>query len=282
MDTTEVGFDINQILTLEFALDFLRALGILIIGFLLAKFAGLALRRLVQGRASPHQAMLIQRGVYYLLLSVFVVTALIQLGFNLGVLLGAAGVLTIAIGFAAQTSMSNLISGLFLIGEQPFEVGDLIKVGETVGEVLSVDLLSIKLRKFDNTYVRIPNETLLNSEVDTLTKFPIRRIDLQIGIAYKEDVAKVRQVLLEIADKNPLCLAEPEPLIIFQGFGESSIDLQCSVWVRRDEYLTLKNEIQMDIKEAFDQQNIEIPFPHRTLYAGSVTDPLPVNIVSKL
>jgi small-conductance mechanosensitive channel len=129
--------------------------------------------------------------------------------------------------------------------------------------------------------VRIPNETLLNSEVDTLTKFPIRRIDIPIGIAYKEDVASVRQVLLEIADKNPLCLAEPEPLIIFQGFGESSIDLQYSVWVRREEYLTLKYEIQMDIKAAFDQQNIEIPFPHRTLYAGSVTDPLPVNLVSK-
>ena len=193
-------------------------------------------------------------------------------------LLGAAGVASVAIGFASQTSASNLISGLFLLFEEPFEVGDIIKVGETLGEVISVDLLSVKLRTFDNLFVRLPNETLIKSEVVTLTKFPIRRVDLQLGVAYKEDIAKVREVLASVADHNPLCLDEPEPLFIFLGFGDSSIDLQFSVWAKREHFLDVKNSIQEEIKVAFEAHDIEIPFPHRTLYTGSVTEPFPVHV----
>ena len=103
--------------------------------------------------------------------------------------------------------------------------------------------------------------------------------NLSYFLAYKEDIAKVREVLQETADKNPLCLEEPQPLFIFRGFGDSAIDLQFSVWVRREEYLTLLNSIQMEIKVAFEKYGIEIPFPHRTLYTGSVTEPFPVTLV---
>jgi small-conductance mechanosensitive channel len=281
MDTTDVWPIIIQFINDERVLSVLRALIVVVAGFVFATLASRAVRRIYKETTDPHRAMLVQRGVYYLVLILFAVTALRELGFNLGVLLGAAGVLTVAIGFASQTSMSNLISGLFLIGERPFAVGDLIKVDNTLGEVLAIDLLSVKIRMFDNTYVRIPNENIIKSMVSTLTKFPIRRIDLRIGVAYKEDIVKVHQVLLDVADKNPLCLAEPQPLFIFKGFGDSSMDLQFSPWVRREEYLTLLNSIQMEIKAAFDREGIEIPFPHRTLYTGSVTDPFPVRVVSE-
>lgn len=283
MDTNEWLTQLSEIFSADLdAVVYFQALVIIIIGFILARLASLAVRRAFSESASPHVAVLTQRAAFYLILSLSVITALHQLGFNFGVLLGAAGILTIAVGFASQTSMSNLISGLFLIGERPFAIGDLIKIGDTVGEVLSIDLLSVKLRRFDNTYVRIPNETIIKSEVSTLTKFPIRRIDVQISVAYKEDIARVRQVLLDVADKNPLCLEEPSPLFLFQGFGDSSINLQFSVWVKTEEYLTLKNNIQLEIKAAFDQEQIEIPFPHRTLYAGSETEPFPVTIVTKV
>jgi small-conductance mechanosensitive channel len=199
-----------------------------------------------------------------------------ELGFDLSVLLGAAGILTVAIGFASQTSASNVISGLFLLGERPFAVGDVIRVGGTTGEVLSVDLLSVKLRTFDNLFVRIPNETMIKSEVTNLRRFAIRRVDLQVGVAYKEDLREVREVLLEVANRNPLCLEEPAPLIIFQGYGDSSINHQFSVWAKTENFLELRNSIPVEIKEAFDEHGIEIPFPHRTLYTGSETDPFPV------
>ena len=268
-----------DILHSGYLMTVIRSLIIVIVGYTVAKLAARGLGRLLKKHASPHHQVLLQRVCFYAVLALFLVSALKEMGFNLSVLLGAAGILSVAIGFASQTSASNLISGLFLLGERPFGVGDVIRVGSTTGEVLSIDLLSAKLRTFDNLYVRIPNETMLKSEVTTLTKFPIRRIDLQLGVAYKENIERVKLVLLAVAEKNPLCLDAPKPLFIFQGFGDSALSLQFSVWAIRENFLELKNSIQYEIKLAFDENQIEIPFPHVSLYTGSVTDPFPIKLV---
>ncbi len=274
-----LGIEIVEWLLGERAFALYRAALLVILGLVLGTLASVAVKRLFARQLSQHHLILLKRVLFYTILGLFLVSALRELGFKLSVLLGAAGILTVAVGFASQTSASNIISGLFLLGERPFSVGDIIRVGSTTGEVLSIDLLSVKLRTFDNLFVRIPNETLIKSEVTTLTRFPIRRLDLPLGVAYKEDILRVNEVLLRVADRNPLCLEEPAPLIIFQGFGDSAINLQLSVWASRENFLALKNSIQPEIKAAFDQAGIEIPFPHRTLYAGSQTEPIPVRVV---
>jgi len=250
-----------------------RAAAIFVGGWLVAR---LIRRYLPVGRLPAQGQMVARRGASYLVLGLALAWGLQQLGVQLSVLLGAAGVLTVAAGFAAQTSASNLISGLFLMGERPFVVGDIIRVGDAVGYVVSVDLLSVRLRTFDNLLVRIPNETMLKSNVTNLTHFPVRRVDMKIGVAYKEDVSRVRQLLEQVAHDNPICLEEPEPLFIFLGFGDSSLDFQFSVWATRENFLALKTSMHEQVKRAFDEHQIEIPFPHRTLYAGSATAPLPL------
>lgn len=257
----------------------LRAVLTVLAGLILARLVSTGLGRVLAKQADAHRAMLLRRVSFYLVAGLFLATALVELGFNFGILLGAAGILTVAFGFASQTSASNVISGLFLLGEKAFAVGDVLRVGETTGEVLSIDLLSVKLRTFDNLFVRIPNENLIKSPFTNLTRFPIRRIDVQIGVAYKEDMQRVLDVLVEVAHRNPLCLEEPQPLFIFQGFGDSALTFQFSVWAQREQFLDLKNSIQLEIKDAFDAHGIEIPFPHRTLYTGSVTEPFPVRVV---
>jgi len=265
--------------TIEQSLSLARAILLLAAGFVVAKLlAGMA-RRLAAGRLEMAQEILLRRATYYLVLSLFIVASLHQLGFNLGVLLGAAGVLSVAIGFASQTSASNLVSGLFLIAERPFQIGDVIQVEGTTGEVLAIDLLSVKLRTFDNLYVRIPNETLIKTEVRTLTKLPIRRLDLQLGVAYRENLERVRDLLFEVADRNPICLDEPKPLFIMQKYGDSAVEFQFSAWALQENFLELRTGLQLQIKTAFDEQGIEIPFPHRSLYAGSMTEPFPVQLV---
>ena len=281
MTMTETVDTIKAIFVSERTVDFLQAVLILLIGFLAAKIATKTLTALLEKKFDAHELHLFRRGIFYGILALFVISAMHQMGFNLGVILGAAGIFSVAIGFASQTSASNLISGLFLLGERPFSVGDIIRVGTNVGEVLSIDLLSVKLRTFDNLHVRIPNESLIKSELTTLTKFPIRRFDMQVGIAYKEDLQTVQDILLEVAEKNPLCLEEPKPLFIFQGFGNSSLDIQFSVWCKVENFLDMKNSLQIAVKTAFDDKGIEIPFPHVTLYKGSVTDPFPVSIVGE-
>jgi len=262
-------------LTSPQAVNALKALVKILVGLALGRLAGNGLARLF-AEDDAQRAMILRRGALYGITGLFTASALMELGFDLSVLLGAAGILTVAIGFASQTSASNVISGLFLLGERPFAVGDVIRVNGTTGEVLSVDLLSVKLRTFDNLFVRIPNETMIKSEVTNLRRFPIRRIDLQVGVAYKEDLREVRDVLMKVADRNPLCLEEPAPLIIFQGYGDSSINHQFSVWAKTEHFLDLRNSIPVEIKEAFDEHGIEIPFPHRTLYTGSETAAFPV------
>jgi small-conductance mechanosensitive channel len=265
----------------ETAANLLRALVIAAVGLAVARAVSSAFHRASARYLDPRQQFLIRRLIYYLLVILFLVSALRELGFSLAALLGAAGVISVALGFAAQTSASNLISGLFLITERSFQMGDLIKVGDVTGEVLSVDLLSIKIRTLDNLLVRIPNETLIKANVTNLTKFPIRRVDLKIGVAYKEDLKRVRGILMEVADNNPLCLEEPAPRLYVLGLGDSSVDLQFSVWVKTDRFLDLRSSMLEEIKAAFDRESVEIPFPHVSLYAGSETEPIPIRIEGK-
>jgi small-conductance mechanosensitive channel len=259
----------------------IRIIALIIVGFpVVLSLAALAARTMKK-RLTPQANMLIRKGIIYFGTLVIFIGVLNQSGFKLTALLGAAGIVGIAIGFASQTSVSNIISGLFLISEKPFAVGDIIQVGTTKGIILSIDLLSVKLRTFDNHLIRIPNETLIKNEVRNITRFPIRRLDLHIGVAYKEDVNKIREVLLDIAEKNPFCLDEPEPAVRFENFGDSSLEFLFAVWCVREDYLKLKNKIMREIKGRFDAEGIEIPFPHRTFYAGSVTQPLPISIIGE-
>ena len=270
---------LDQYLTSERMLDLTRALLTLIVGLIVARLVSRSLAKVVATRTSLQESMLVRRLSFYVLLGLALASTLHQLGFQLGVLLGAAGILTVAVGFASQTSVSNLISGLFLIAERSFQVGDAITVDNVTGEVLSIDLLSVKLRTFDNLFVRVPNESVIKSRVTNLTQFPIRRIDLQLGVAYNSEMSRVREILFSIADLNPFCLTEPKPIFIFQSFGESALEFQFSVWAKRENFLDLKNTILQEIKAGFDAEGIEIPFPHCTLYAGTDTPPLPVTLV---
>lgn len=257
----------------------IQATLLFVIGFIIARLLSSAVVNLVKHKMTAHGQLFLKRTIFYGILILVSISALDNIGIDLSILVGAAGIFTVALGFASQTSASNLISGLFLMIERPFSITDVIRVNDITGEVISIDLLSVKLRTFDNLFVRIPNESMIKSAVTTLTKYPIRRADLKIGIAYKEDIEKVRAILMAIAAKNLICLEEPAPIFILTGFGSSSVDIQFSVWSRRENFLTMKNEMYMEIKKTFDQQGIEIPFPHMSLYAGSATTAFPISSI---
>jgi small-conductance mechanosensitive channel len=195
-------------------------------------------------------------------------TVLAELGVKLTAILGAAGIVGIAVGFASQTSVSNIISGLFLISEKPFAVGDAIRIGTTTGIIQSIDLLSIKLRTFDNLFVRIPNEKILTSEVTNITRFPIRRMDIMVQVSYHEDLDRVRAVLADVARGNRYCLDEPAPVILCTEFKDSGVEFLFGLWFSKADFMDLKNSIMQDIMKRFAAEGIEIPFPTRTLHVA--------------
>lgn len=260
-------------------MQWLSAAFLLILGIFLGSLAARSVSRVMQTRASLHHTVMVRRLVFYIVVAVFAMAALREAGFSLDVVLGAAGILTVAIGFASQTSASNMISGLFLLVERPFEIGDYIEVDATLGEVVGIDMLSVKLRTTDNLYVRIPNETLIKTRVVNRSRFPIRRLDLAVGIAYAEDVEKVEALLLELAERNPACLEEPRPFVLVTSFGPSSVDLQFSFWVPKERVLESRSSMMVDIKKTLDREGIEIPFPHTSIYAGSHSAPFRVELL---
>lgn len=256
-----------------------HAIVLIVIGFIVARLLSVSFNKALKRRLTAQQAMLLRRVTFYVVFLLFLASAIQQLGFHISALLGATGILTVAIGIASQTSMSNIISGIFIIGEKPFEIGDTIKVNEIQGEVIAIDYLSVKLRTSENTMVRVPNETLIKSNVNNLSYFPIRRADLTLSVSYKSDLDFVKKILLEVATKNEYCLAEPKPSFLIASFGDSAINLQFFAWSTNANHQELKNTLQTEIKQAFTKHQIEIPSLTHSLYIGNDTEPLPIKII---
>lgn len=258
--------NISRALTTERFVDVLFAILFALLGFLMARLASRTFVVTVGKRLNLHQQLIWRRGIFYFIFAFFLIASLREAGFKLSVFLGAAGILTVALGFASQTSASNLISGLFLIGEGAFEVGDLIQLtlirGQTIeGTVMSIDLLSVKLVTLDNTLIRVPNEQLIRSPVYNLTRFPIRRIPITLAIDFNEDISKVRRVLIEAADRYALVLDEPRPQVTVMAFRDSSIELLFTVWTQQQHYLRALDEIHERILNHFIEHAIRIPLP---------------------
>jgi len=259
----------------------ITAVIILIVGAILIHLIALLVKKLLPGKLSLQRKMIINRLVIYTgyLALFFILISILEI--NLAPIFGAAGVIGLVIGVASQTTIGNIVSGFFLVSEKSFEIGDVIKIGDKSGVVYSIDLLSIKIKTFDNLLIRIPNQSVITSDLTNVTRFPIRRLDFNVSVAYKEDLGKVKELLEQIAQQNPLCLEEPEPLIVFKEFGSSSIDILLGVWFEKTNYLKVKNSVFTDIKKTFDEEGIEIPFPHISVYTGEVSKPFPVKVEKK-
>jgi len=278
---TSMAATIENFFTPEVISLIVRVGLMIIIGFPLIGVIRKVVARLIKDKLSLQSEVLILRTIKYVLVLMLLMMILNEFGFKISAILGAAGIFGVAIGFASQTSVSNIISGIFLISEKPFMIGDVVEVGGILGTIQNIDLLSAKLKTFDGRYVRIPNESMIKNNVINLTKYDIRRSQIKVGVAYKEDVRRVLEILREIADELPGALKDPAPLIGIDGFGDSSIDINFGVWTQTSNVVPLKTEIIMAVKERFDKEGIEIPFPHLSLYAGEATAPFKVENITK-
>jgi small-conductance mechanosensitive channel len=248
--------DTNPVdLILKLTGTILMALLILIVFNITRYFLG----KFLKGKISDQRNHMIKKGIRYTGFVMVLLFIFHRIGIDTTAILGAAGIAGIVIGFAAQTSVASFISGFFLLSEKPFTVGDTIKVDNITGVVLSVDLLSVKLRTFDNLFVRIPNETISKSNLITITRFPIRRLDLSLSVAYKEDPERVRDTLLLLASENIWCLDNPPPFFGIDSFGDSGIKILFNVWFEKNNFWDLKNSIIIQIKKRFEEEGIEIP-----------------------
>lgn len=244
---------------------YILSAALFVIGLLIAKKVSSHLENQALKHLSPHQSMLIRRLTHGIIFLLFLVSALGQLGFHFGVLLGAAGVFTVALSFASQTSIANLISGLFLLIERPFKVGDLIQVKSLTGKVHSIDLLSTKIISTDNKLVRLPNESLIKTEIINLNFYKFRRLDLLIGIDYNSDVPLAITTLKQIAEQQPNVVQNKPISADINQLLDAAIELKLSLWLPCADLRTAKTTIYQSIISEFKKLNIDIPYPHLTI-----------------
>lgn len=191
-------------------------------------------------------------------------------GINIVGLLGAAGVAGVAIGFASQTALSNLISGIFIVSERSIKIGDYIRVADQEGTVQAINLFSITLRQVDNSLVRIPCETLIKTPIINVTVNPLRRIDLDLGVDYSSDLQAVRTVIQDVIKEQELLANDPAPVVQFLNFGDSAVNLHIGAWCSTPTYHEARFHLANDLLEAFRTHGISIPFPTRSLLITEV------------
>ncbi len=187
------------------------------------------------------------------------------LGVDVISILGAAGVAGIAIGFASQTTLSNLISGIFIVGEKSIKPGDWVQLQGYSGTIESIDLLSLKIREADNSLVRIPNESLIKNPVKNVTEAKLRRCDFDIGVDYSADLEKVEKIILKIAEEQPTLLKKPMPTVQFVAFADSALTLHVGAWCRTTDYRQARLEFARRLLASFQNEGINIPYPIQTI-----------------
>ncbi|MGI9343434.1 MAG: mechanosensitive ion channel domain-containing protein [Gammaproteobacteria bacterium] len=208
------------------------------------------------------------RLIYYGLVTGGILFALAASGVEVTRLTLVISALGVGIGFGLQGIVNNFVSGLVLAFERPFQVGDIIEVGLLTGRVREIGLRASRLRTFDGAEVIVPNADLIAGNVINWTLSDrMRRLDVKIGVAYGTDPAKVREILLEIAAGHEIVAKNPEPVALFNEFGESSLDFTLRVWIpEAGDWPQITSDLNEAINAALEEAGIEIPFPQRTLH----------------
>lgn len=192
--------------------------------------------------------------------------ALSQVGISLGPVLTGLGIAGFIIGFALQDSLSNFASGMLILLYKPFDVGDVIEVAGVSGRVSHMSLVNTTIHTFDNQSLIVPNNKIWQDVITNYTFQQERRVDMEFGITYDEDIDRVEAILREVLSKDDRILTEPEPLIKVGSFGDSSVNILCRPWVKTDDYWEVLWDTNKSVKQAFDREGITIPFPQRDVH----------------
>ena len=283
MDRIAELIDVKELLTavVAFVPKVGAALLVLVAFWLIYRVSRPGLRAALH-KADFHEALiqLMVDNLYrYAIMIVSLVMAADQLGINVGAALAGLGVAGIALGFAAQDSVANVISGIMIFWDKPFIVGDWIRTEGNYGKVTEITLRSTRIRTNRNTYVVIPNKSVIDAVLENYSKHGELRIDVPIGIAYKEDIRQAREVLLEAVRKIPGVMAQPQPDVVVESLGDSSVNLLVRAWIETADEMQPKTFVVVEAsKLALDAAGIQIPYPHLQLFVDDVEE----RVISKV
>ena len=253
----------------DFIVQALLFLAILLGSRYLARFVRAAVRRGLEAKGAAMSQLL--QDVLISMVGLFVLTigflvALSQVGISVAPMLAGLGVAGFIIGFALQDTLSNFAAGAMILAYRPFDTDDYIQVAGVEGIVKKMNMVSTTINTIDNQTLIIPNSKIWGDVIRNYTGQRVRRVDLEFGISYSDDVEKAERVLHEIVDDIPAIMRSPEPIIRLHRLGESSVDFIVRPWVKTEDYWETRWALHKAVKIRFDAENISIPFPQRDIH----------------
>ncbi len=252
----------------EYGLELIGAVLILIAGLFAAKWVGRRIERYMNKseRFDATITPIFIKAAKIIIIAVTVLAVLNKFGVETASLIAVLGTIGLAIGLALQGTLSNIASGMMLLILRPFNVGDAVDIGSTSGVVDEIGLFVTEMHTFDNIAITMPNSKVWGTEIKNYSRNDKRRVDMEFGIAYDDDMDKAMNVVKEVLDADDRVLDDPEPLIAVSNLGDSAVGIRVRPWTETANVWPLRYDITKRIKERFDEEDISFPFPQRDVH----------------
>ena len=247
----------------DFAVNALVAVVMLLVGWLVIRLISAAARRALTrgGKKRTLFTDFVSSVITKASWTLLIIMVLGRLGVDIAPLVAGLGVTGFIVGFAFQESLGNLASGMMIAINEPFKVGDYVSAGGLEGSVLEVNMMATVLATGDNKRITIPNKSAWGGPIVNYSALGRRRVDLQVGIGYGEDIAKAIEVIKAAVAQVPGVLADPEPAVAVAGLDESAVTINVRPWSRSSDYWGVYSATLQAVKDALGKSNVEIPFP---------------------
>lgn len=257
----------NADLLVQYGVNFLAALCILLVGSISVKFIHKGVVNLLQTkRVDAAVVQFIGSLVRYALLVMVFIAALNTMGVEMAAVIAVLASASLAVGLALKGSLSNFASGVLIVIFRPFKSKDFIEVGKVSGTVQAIEIFHTVLTTGDNKMVAIPNRLVMSQPIVNFSKHKIRRINFEIGVSYSADLQKTKQVLARVLESEERILSLPAPTIGVLALADSSINIAVRPWVKSEEYWKVYYDTLQAIKEELDRESIQIPFPQMDMH----------------
>lgn len=262
----ELWFKVQEWVTF-YGIRIIAALVIFILGRWIARLIQGLISRILTGRkVDPTIVSFVEHLAYIALLTFVVIAALAQLGIQTTSFIAVIGAAGLAIGLALQGSLANFAAGFLMIIFKPFKAGDYIDGGGASGIVEKIEVFTTTLKTLDNKVIIIPNAKMMGDNITNYSTKETRRVDLDFGVSYGDDIDKVRKCIQEVITGESRILRDPEPAILVKELSDSSVVFQVRSWVKGADYWGVYFDVIEAVKKRFDAQGVSIPFPQRDVH----------------
>lgn len=244
-------------------LQLVTAAAVLVVGLLVARVILMVFRRqLKRTKLSDILIEFLGRFFGILLYAIVILIVLSTLGVNVGsILLSLSAIVGLVLGFGMQETFNNIAAGIWIAALRPIDIGEVVTINGMTGKVQSVGILATELVTPDNVYITIPNGQVWGSPIVNMTRMPVRRVDVSVGVAYGTSVDQAVSVGMDLMKAHAQVLDDPAPTFVLTELADSSLNLQLRPWANTDDYWGVKGDITKGIYEALGSAGIEIPFP---------------------